>query len=336
MKGPFYPEFSDRLRQIAAELKGREVAILGHMRPDGDCIGSQVALCRVFRALGIEAVCVNADVVPRRLTFLLDGTPFYRAEEFDGSGYIAISVDCADRVRTGEELERMFPTFFANIDHHISNKMEAKHNLVESGSAATAEVLTGIFLDNDWLIDPVTAQALYVGIATDTGQFRFPSTTRQVFALAGHLIDKGADPAASSHELYERETLGKMRLLENFLASLRLEENGRICIGFLPQSIFTETGTTTEDTEGLVDYARSIGGVDIAGVLEEQDGVTKGSLRCKDPPYRVDQVAQKFQGGGHACAAGFSVNRTFDDLYPSLLKEFRSHLEVVDRARSQS
>ncbi len=336
MNASFYPELSARLREVVGELRGKKVAVLGHMRPDGDCIGSQVAFCRVLRTLGVEAVCVNADAVPRRLRFLVGDTPFFRADEFDGTGYVAVTVDCADQARTGGELVRMFPEIFAGVDHHISNQQHAQHNVVESASAATAEILAGTFLDNGWSIDPVTAQALYVGIATDTGQFRYPSTTRQVFLIGGYLIERGADPAAASRELYERESMGKMQLLQRFLASLRLEAGGRICIGFLPRSVFAETGTTGEDTEGLVDYARSIDGVDVAGVVEEKEGGLKGSLRCKDPLYRVDRVAQHFQGGGHSCAAGFNSELSLDDFYPALLAELKKQLEQVDSARSGS
>lgn len=327
----FYPDLSSSLAAVAGELKGKKVAVLGHMRPDGDCIGSQVGFCRILRALGIDAVCVNEDRVPRRLDFLVGDTPFFRAEAFDGAGRAAVTVDCADQARAGEILRQTFPEIFANIDHHISNTQYAQRNLIESNSAATAEILAGASFDNGWPIDPVTAQALYVGIATDTGQFRFPSTTERVFAISGRLLASGADPAAASDELYERESLGKMQLLQRFLASLRIECEGRICLGRLKQMDFDETGTTSEDTEGVVDYARAIAGVDIAGVLEERGGGVKGSLRCKNTVYRVDQVARQFDGGGHSCAAGFNSNRPLEELYPTLLEALQEQLARVDQ-----
>lgn len=333
------PELSPLIRQFAEELKGAKVAILGHMRPDGDCIGSQVGLCRILRAQNIDAVCINADAVPRRLQFLVGDTPFYRADSFTFDGHLAIAVDCADQERAGEYLQRLFPRVVASIDHHISNTRYAVHNFIESKSAATAEILAGVALDNGWKIDPTTAQALYVGIATDTGQFRFPSTTRRVFSISGRLLDRGADPASASHELYERESLGKMKLLQKFLASLKMECRGRVCLGILSGSFFDETGTTSEDTEGLVDYARSIDGVDIAGVLEERPDGIKGSLRCKQTIYRVDRVASRFDGGGHACAAGFNTNLSLQQLYPTLLQAMEEQLEEAgseNRTANQS
>lgn len=330
----FYPDLSPALRLIADDLMGKKVAILGHMRPDGDCIGSQVGLCRVLRDQRIDAICVNADPVPRRLRFLVQDTPFVQAKDFRRDGHVAVTVDCADQERAGEVLGKIFPEIAVNIDHHISNTKYAAHNFIESNSAATAEILAGVALDNGWKIDPPTAQAFYVGIATDTGQFRFPSTTRRVFSISGRLLARGGDPAAASRELYERESLGKMQLLQKFLASLRLECNGRACIGFISTEVFRETGTTSEDTEGLVDYARSIDGVDIAGILEERSDGIKGSLRCKDTHYRVDRIANQFQGGGHTCAAGFNSNLSFKEFYPTLLAAIQRQLEQVDSSNT--
>lgn len=332
----FYPDLSASLRRIAGELQGKKVAVLGHMRPDGDCIGSQVALCRAFRTLGIDASCVNADRVPRRLAFLVGDTPFHHGESFRPDGHLAVTVDCADEGRGGGLLQDQFPEVFANIDHHISNTQYGRHNLIESDSAATAEILAGIFLDNGWTIDPTAAQSLYVGIATDTGQFRFPSTSRRAFIISGELLGRGADPATASSELYERESMGKMQLLQKFLASLKMECGGRVCIGFLSGPFFQETGTSSEDTEGIVDFARSIDGVDVAVVLEERDDGIKGSLRCKKNAFRVDQIARHFNGGGHSCAAGFNTDGSLQELYPRLLQALQQQLEEVDATRQSS
>jgi phosphoesterase RecJ-like protein len=153
-------------------------------------------------------------------------------------------------------------------------------------------------------VDALAAQGLYTGILTDTGQFRFTSTTRRTFLLAAELMARGAQPTEAGFELYERETTGKLQLLQRFLSSLRMECDGRVCIGTLVNGIFAETGSNTEDTEGLVDYARCIDGVDIGVLIEERsDGTVKASLRSKNPAFRLDQIAALFNGGGHACAA---------------------------------
>jgi phosphoesterase RecJ-like protein len=333
----FYPEMTEGFARLLAAVAGRRIAVVGHARPDGDCIGSQVALARALAARGEDAFCVNPDPVPRRLQFLAEGTPFIRTDEMlrRPSGDAAIFVDCADQGRPGERLKARLAGPVGNIDHHLSNPRYAEFNLVDSGSAATCEILAGLAFDAGLPVDSRSAQALYAGILTDTGQFRFSSTSRRCFVLAGELVARGADPAAAGYELFERESPGKLRLLERFLASLSLESSGRICIGTLPSGIFAETGTSGEDAEGLVDYARSIDGVDIGVLIEERpDGGVKASLRAKEAAYRVDLAAAQFGGGGHACAAGLKIDRAPGDFRAGLLAALRTRLEEGDHART--
>lgn len=329
----FYPHVSPRLRQLLERVRGLPVAVVGHARPDGDCIGSQVALARAMLSLGYKVVCVNADVVPRRLQFLTSGMTFLRTDQIvdDPTDYAAIFVDCADQARPGERLKARFPKVIGNIDHHVSNIGYAEFNLVDSGSSATCEILAGMFFDNDLPVDSQAAQALYTGILTDTGQFRFTSTSRRTFLLAAELMARGAKPTEAGFELYERETTGKLQLLQRFLSSLTLELDGRVCIGTLHNGVFEETGATVEDTEGLVDYARCIDGVEVGVLIEERpDGTVKASLRCKDPRYRLDQVAAQFNGGGHACAAGLSLKQRTSEFRAELLRAIAAQIEAVD------
>jgi phosphoesterase RecJ-like protein len=307
----FYPRFADDFSRLIGALSGRSVAVVGHARPDGDCIGAQVALARVLRGLGRDVVCINADPVPRRLQFLADGESFLRTDEVLArkTDWAAVFVDCADHARAGVRLQARFPDPAGNIDHHLSNPGYAAINIVDGGSAAACEVLAGILLDAGLPLDARSAQALFTGILTDTGQFRFNSTSRRSFVLAGELVARGAVPAEAGFELYERESMGKLQLVQHFLASLRLECGGRVCIGTLAEGIFEATSTSGEDTEGLVDYARSIDGVDVGVLIEERPGgAVKASLRAKDPGMRIDLVAAKFGGGGHACAAGLNLH----------------------------
>jgi len=333
----FYPELATAFERLLTSAAGQKVAVVGHARPDGDCIGSQVALARMLAARGNEAFCVNSDPVPRRLQFLVEGTRFLRTDELKGraDGLTAVFVDCADHARAGERMKALFPSPMGNIDHHLSNDGYAAVNLVDSASAATCEILAGLAFDSGLTVDASTAQALYAGILTDTGQFRFASTSRRCFVLAGELVARGADPAQAGRELYERESPGKLQLLQRFLGSLRIECGGRVCLGTLPAGVFELTGTTGEDTEGLVDYARSIAGVDIGVLVEERpDGGVKASLRAKDEDYRVDLVAAEFGGGGHACAAGLNLKSAPADFQARLIASLARRLAAVDAARS--
>ncbi len=275
----------------------------------------------MLRATGHDVYCVNGDATPRRLQYLVEGMPFVRPIDIGADDErISLWVDCADAGRAGDKARERFARPFFNIDHHLSNIGYARYNFIDAQAAATAEILAGIFLDLDLPIDELTAKALYAGIMTDTGQFRFSSTTRRTFLITAELVARGASPAEAGDEIYERESLGKLQLLQRFLASLRLDCGGLVCVGSLPNGIFEETGTTVEDTEGLVDYARAIDGVEIGVLIEERPGALKASLRCKNPIYRVDQVAAQFGGGGHACAAGLNLkNVSLAEFRPKLL-----------------
>jgi phosphoesterase RecJ-like protein len=326
----FFPELSARFTQLLATLDRKKLAIIGHARPDGDCIGSQIALARVLRARGHEVICINPDTVPRRLQFLVTDLVFARPDAVTPGDYTAIYVDCADHDRAGEKTRAAFPAPIAGIDHHISNTGFALQNFVDVAAAATCEILAGVFLDNKLAIDAVTAQALFVGIMTDTGQFRFNSTTRRTFMLAAELVTLGARPADANGEIYERESAGKIQLVQRFLSSFEMECGGRVCIGILPDGVFAETGTSPEDTEGLVDYARAIDGVDIGVLIEVRPNSIKASLRSKIPVFRVDQVAAQFGGGGHACAAGLSAkDTTLEEFCPRLLAALEAQFARV-------
>src|SRR5687767_10673548 len=334
----FYPEFSAAFAKLVTRLAGRKIAVVGHARPDGDCIGAQVALARVLTALGHDVICVNADTVPRRLQFLVTGMTFLRTDDVlrTTEERAAIFVDCADHARPGERLKVRYPKPIAAVDHHLSNIGFAELNLVDSASAATCEILAGIFFDNGYPVDAQSAQGLYTGLLTDTGQFRFNSTSRRSFLLAGELVARGAKPAEAGYELYERETLGKLKLLQHFLASLKQECGGRVCIGTLPSGIFELTGSNGEDTEGLVDYARSIEGVDVGAMIEyRSDGTVKASLRAKEPAYRVDLAAAKFNGGGHACAAGLNLKSGTENFYARLVATLAERIAIVDAERKK-
>ncbi|MGJ3243620.1 MAG: DHH family phosphoesterase [Opitutales bacterium] len=326
----FFPDHRNTFAEAMEALKGKSIAVIGHVRPDGDCIGSQVGLCRLLNAAGADAVCVNHDPVPRVLKPFVGDTPFFQAEAWEpGPDTVAVTVDCADPKRIGAKLRDAFPEVAFNVDHHISNPGYGIRNIITDHASATGEILAGLALDAGLPVDATTAQAFYIGIATDTGQFRFSATTPQVFEIACRLCALGADPAGAAFHLYENESPAKIRLLQRFLASFENHFDGRVVLGLLPDSAFRESGAGPEDTEGLVDYARAIDGVDIGLLLEERNGAVKGSLRSKEPRFRCDRIAQQFGGGGHACAAGLNLDEPLETVRERVLAAIETQLNTV-------
>lgn len=328
----YYADHSIQFKKLLGTLKGKKVVVLGHQRPDGDCIGAQIALTRALNRINIEAVAVNADPVPSNLKNFVKDTPFLLGSEFTLQEEVVISVDCAVKNRFGKIIEDQLGEIYLNIDHHISNSKYAENNIAITHSAATCEILAGLFFDNQIEMDAITASALYAGIVTDTGQFQYESTTTQVLELAQHLIKLGAEPARISHELYSNEPIRKWMLLKEFLGTLKLELDGKVCIGVITQEMYNKTGSNKEDTEGFVDYARAVEGVDIGVLLEERpDKGVKGSLRAEEGIYRVNDLASKFNGGGHHCAAGLRTNDTLEAFYPKFVAAIEAHLEEIGK-----
>ena len=315
--------------ELIRQLEGLSVLVLGHRRPDGDCIGSQVALTRILRAMGTNAIAVNNDPVPRTLQKFVGDTPFTDPQGIEAGDYKIVTVDCADHARVGDELRERFPSVFLNVDHHVSNTKFAEHNFVLSDASATGEILAKFFFDSDLEVDQTTADALYLGICTDTGQFCYSGTNAAVFEVCRKLCESGCNPSMVAHELYEREKPGRIQLLQKFLASFRMEFNDSVCIGSIREDFYQETGTKPEDAENFVDYARSLEGVEIGVLVEDRNGKLKGSFRAKDKKYRVDLLAKQFSGGGHACAAGFNVDVPFDEFYPNLVNSIGEHLKTA-------
>ncbi|MDR2429802.1 MAG: DHH family phosphoesterase [Puniceicoccales bacterium] len=310
------------------------VVVLGHMRPDGDCIGAQIALCRILRAQGTEAICVNHHAIPRTLASLQHDTPFYHEPRFIPAGSHAICVDCSDLTRLGPVLGAHFPRIAANIDHHISNTNYACENIVHPDAAAACQMIAALAFDARIPLDPVTAQALYTGIVTDTGQFKYRNTTAGLLTTAARLLEHGAAADLTTRCLYENDRLDRLLLLQRCLGTFELHHGGRICAGHLTAADYAATRTAKEDAEGFIDYARNIASVAIALLLEETPAGLKGSLRAKDPRYRLDRLAATLNGGGHTLAAGFNLpGATLATHRSQILAALAIHMDGIDAAQ---
>lgn len=330
----FDPKLAKTFSKILEKFEGKQVVVIGHMRPDGDCIGSQVALVRCLKTLGFDAIAVNNDPVTDVLNPFVEDTPFVEAKDFrPKSEAIAITVDCGSYDRIGKRLSTYFPEIELCIDHHISNPLFGKENIVLPEATSTAEILANIFYQNGYDLDKITATSLYLGLVSDTGQFRFASTTKESFLLAARLVESGAKPDYVSHYLYFCEAPERMELLKLYLNTFKFELGGKLATAFVTDEMYKKTGATRQLTEGFVDYTRKTQGVLIGAFLEELKGNIKVSLRGVDDFCRVDQLAAQFGGGGHVCAAGFDLPETkLSDFYPKFLKTVEEHLQSVEKS----
>ncbi|MDQ8204972.1 DHH family phosphoesterase [Pelagicoccus sp. SDUM812003] len=328
----YFPHLAETFSELLASIANDRVLILGHARPDGDCVGSQIALTRLLRQQGVDAVPLNAYPVPKALSFLDENEPIglLRPESLDGSPMIF--VDCADENRVGNEASQWIrdANFLGNIDHHISNTEFARMNIVDATTAATCEILAGLAFDFGWDIDDCAAQALLTGIMTDTGRFGYAATSSRVFDLSARLVERGARPHITTQSLYENEPFSRLKLLQHFLASLRTEFEGKLGIGKLLREDFLDTEADYEQTEGFVDYTRSIRGAKVGLYLEQRKRTVKASLRAENADYRVDQVARQFGGGGHACAAAFSTDLSLEEVEPLVVQAIVKRIKEVE------
>lgn len=318
-------------QEILDVAQGKTVAVIGHHRPDGDCIGSTIALTRMLRQKGIEATAVNLDECPDYIDFLLGDTPCSFGEEaLSVKADLVITVDCAAHDRLGKEGQVLFSQIDFNIDHHISNTLFGKRNLVVADAAATCEILATIAQDNDLSFDHTLLQALYVGIITDTGQFQYGATSAHTLQIASWLLSSGIRPDVISNTLYANQTFASLQLLQRFLSTLQTELDGQFCYGWTTNEDFLETNATREDSEGLVNYTRSLKGVKVGAYVEERETAIKVSLRAQYPQFAVHKIAEHFGGGGHPCAAGYSSEASLEETKQALAQFVATHLRSIE------
>jgi phosphoesterase RecJ-like protein len=228
---------------------------------------------------------------------------------------------------------------FLSIDHHPADNDPATYVIRDTRAVATAELLARLFGADPQLaacLDATTAQALYAGIYTDTGQLLFDSVTAPLFDLLAGLVRAGAVPGQVGRTLYSTHPWSRLCLMQRFLASLRRECHGTVCIGSLTPEDYQATGAAPQDCEGFVDMARSIQGVELGVLLDygqspsSKGSTVRASMRARSPQWRLDALAAHWGGGGHPAAAGFTSQATdLGGFYPVFLQQLQAHVARV-------
>jgi len=302
-------------QMIAACSAAKTVLIATHVNPDGDAIGSSLALAETLQKLGKKVVLYDRDPVPYMFTFLPLADHFVSRIPEDEIFDLLLLLDCSELSRTGDVL----PGFtgyrqMGCIDHHVTNDSFAQVNLIDAKASATAELVYEVISRVDPDFSREVAINLYTGIITDTGSFHYANSTPRSFAIAGEMVNRGVDPWMVAQQVYESEPVSRLQLLGSVLQTLQISPDGKAACVTVTREMYEQTGTSAEHTDRLVNYPRSIAGVEVAFLLR-QDGEKSYKLSFRSRgDVDVASLAQEFGGGGHKNAAGCYLTGTADEI----------------------
>ncbi len=312
------------MNQIIHHLKNSNNLFLAtHANPDGDAIGSLIAMGLSLEALNKRTTLYNESPIPAVYRFL----PFAdRIVQYVDKANIydtAIILDCSDLERIGKAISMVNKIpIIINIDHHITNTCYGDFQLIKTSACATTEIVYKLMKDMAVPINKAIAASIYTGILTDTGSFRFSNTNRAAFKICEEMVELGVDPYSIAQHVYGTYSLDRIKLLNMALDSIEISYNGQLSMMTLTRDMFYETDTRTEDADGLINYAKSIENVKVAVLIQELQNKNKQfhvSLRSNGT-VNVAEIASSFGGGGHANAAGFSIESTLSDLKSQIFK----------------
>jgi phosphoesterase RecJ-like protein len=310
------------LAEIGRALREHQrFAVLSHVRPDGDALGSQLALGLSLEQLGKDVSIWNEDGMLEKYSFMSGAErvakPSPDPQDFD----VAIALDTATENRLGTAAAAVKSAkLWVNIDHHPSNPRYGDLFFIDANAPATGQILFELLCTAEMPVDAAIAENLFVAISTDTGSFQYPNTTARTFEIAAELIRRGVDVGRVSQLLYESYPLRRVQLLRELLGTMRIEARGQVASFSLSLASAAHLGVKAEDNEGLIDHLRAIQGVVIAVFFEElRDGKVRVSMRSKSEAADVCAIAQKFGGGGHKLAAGARVRGSLAEVEQRVL-----------------
>lgn len=308
-------------QEVADFLKTLDkVAITTHVGADGDAIGTSAGLLHLMRALGAEAVFCHAEEVPGYLQWLI---PESRREVPEGYELLVVDTSREDRAGATNGSPRL------NLDHHEDNPLYAEYNIVDAKAAASADVLARLFYELNVPLEKPAAEAIYTGLRTDTGGFRFRNVSPEAHELVADLLRAGVVPAEVDDRINRTGTIEQLNIVGVTLANA--VRYGEAIIATVDNQDYNRTGGTELDSKESIDHLRTVSGVDVVAHLREVPEGTKGSLRSER--MDVAEIARSFGGGGHRLAAGYTAkNKKPEEAKEELLEALRG---VVDLGEDQ-
>lgn len=306
--------------------RNQRFVITSHANPDGDAIGSEFALYHYLKSRGKSVEIINVDSVPNNLSFLEKN---YKIRHYDKYSHRTIIeqadliciVDISDWKRLQEigEIIKEHQLPCICIDHHLVDEKFADEDFIYPEASSTGEIMFDLFTGLEFDFTPEVSSSILAAVMGDTGSFRFSNTSPKVFEIAAFLQKHGADRHSIYSKMFESETLPRIRLLARVLNNLRIEFGGKLAWMEVTQKMLREVGSTLKDTEGFSDFPRRINGVEVSlFFMELPEGRVKISFRSKGN-VAVNELAKEFSGGGHAYAAGASVEGKLKDVREDIL-----------------
>lgn len=310
------------------DLTDASIVLLPHISPDGDTLGSTLALCEYLKTMTDRVWIVLDDPIPFNLEFLNVQTITEEAfGQLNVTPDFLFSIDSSDEGRLGTRaamLESAGKTI--NIDHHKTNLNYAQINVVDEHASSTGEMIYELIVGAGGTITPEIAQAVYVAISTDTGSFKYSNTSAKTMKISGQLIEAGIDLNYINTELYQNKPLEKILILKAAMQNMRLFDEGKLAISYLTLADMEAFGIKTLDTDGVSEFFRDIHGVEVVILLKEKEkNLFKGSLRSKHD-FDVAALCLQYGGGGHTKAAGLSIT---GELEASIDRLVQTYFEMV-------
>jgi bifunctional oligoribonuclease and PAP phosphatase NrnA len=321
------------LADVAEELRAADRFLLTtHEGPDGDALGSLLASHKVLRQLGKDSVMFLAAKefpLPVEYRFLPLEEVFHEPP-VDVVDRVLVFLDCGNIERMPVDFLRRGEAMILNLDHHHDNTRFGTLNLVDTGASCTAEIVFRLARMLGAEITPEIATALYVGLVTDTGRFMYENTSADAHRMAADLIEAGVDVHDIYRRLYERVPLEKLHLVARAVQRIERLGDCPLAVTHISAEDYLETGSNESMTEGIIDYVRALEGAEVAAMIRDKtDGgshARKVSLRSATGRVDVSAIAQRYGGGGHHRAAGFSTDLTYEELLQVLCKEVKAQL----------
>jgi phosphoesterase RecJ-like protein len=317
---------SPELQQIVDAVRARRrFVISSHARPDGDSIGSQLAMAYALREMGREVAVVNADPAPPPL-MAFPGVPDIRiAPGAEGEFDAAIIMECGDLQRTGVTgLERFF---VVNIDHHPGNTSYGQINWFDPGAAACGEMVFDLVRALDVPLTRTIATHIYLAILTDTGSFHYSSISPRTFDICRECLEAGVDPVLVARNVYDSNNMGRLKLFGAVLGAMQIDQTGRIAIVYVDHEMARAAGGTYEDTEGLINLPLTVKEIEAVVFFKQEKGDRyRVSLRSKGN-VDIGVIAKEYGGGGHKNAAGCAVSGPIEELQKALVGKIEGAID---------